>query len=350
MQQISGIKYENLPKVGYLSLKDERKKKIEKEDTHIHKQGIFSGVGATAHKFVHNFTEYFPKGFAGSKNSDFYEYLSLGMVPYLIGSATMYSLYKVANNFFKLKDRAAANSVAQKMGAGIVLYGLGKLCSRKLAHTLINASTGVDLDMKYKNRIKGLPEPGEEEGKTREQRPGVFDSCTFYRCDLLDKDSELNHDDDKYYYYDKIAKKAGYKKRLNNPHQEMGPKLKELKARTTALENISKYVAAATGVAIGAQKAFGDLKFSKVISKTSGFSNKALVGNIKGIANALVEAPKQLWKGSGHNVLTKYGGKALLIGTVVSTLLTWLIPTKAFKSTPNTMNSKVDTTKEYEVG
>jgi len=270
------------------------------------------------------------------------------MVPYLIGSGMMYALYKSANNAFKLTDKTMANSVATKMGAGILFYGLGKMCSRKLSHSLIHASTGVNLDMKYLNRVNELPEPGQDKGLERVQYPGVFDSVTFYRCDLLDKDSEINHDN-VYWYYDKVAKRAGYNKPLNNPNQEMGPKLKQLKARTTALENISKYIVAATGVALGSRNAFGELNFAKVFSKTNKFNYKAILGNLQGFKDAFLKAGKQLWKGSNQNLITKNYGKALVLGSLISTLLTWLVPTIGFKTHASTMNSKVDTTKEYEV-
>ena len=113
----------NLPRTGYYVSKEGNKDKIYKNESHIHKQGPFTTIKAGAHKFTNDIFTYFPKGFAGSKNSDFYEYLSLGMVPYLIGSFMMYALYKGANNAFKLTDKTMADAVANKMGAGILFYG-----------------------------------------------------------------------------------------------------------------------------------------------------------------------------------------------------------------------------------
>jgi len=347
MQQVNSIKVSNFPEKGYFSSKEEKKDRFYLNESHIYKQGPLAGIKATAHKLENDILTYFPKGFSGSKNSDFYEYLSLGMVPYLIGSFMMYKL-RFPDIFLKSADRTMAGIEANKFGAGILLYGIGKLLSKKIAHSLIHASTGVNLDMKYINRVNELPEPGQDRGLQRKQYPGVFDSVTFYRCDLLDKDSELNHDDT-YWYYDKVAKKAGYKNRLNNPNQEIGPKLKQLKARTTALENISKYIVAATGVALGAQKSIGDIRFSKVLTKTKGFDIGALIGNAKGLANGLKGACRELWNGSDVNTFTKNYGKALVIASGVSMLLTWLIPTIGFKTQHNTMNSKVNTKKEYEV-
>ncbi len=345
MQQVNNFSIDNIPKNGYYVSKEEKKENFYQNETHIHKQNVLSGAKATIHRLSNDIFTYFPKGFQGSKNSDFYEYLSLGMVPYLIGSVMMYGLYKGANGFFTSPDKCSANAVANKMGAGILLYGLGKWASKKLAHTLIHASTGVNLDMLYLNKVNELPEPGQEKGLVRTQYPGVFDSVAFYRIDLLDKDSELNHDN-VFWYRDKIAKKAGFKFPLNDPN--MSPKIRALKARTTAMENVSKYITAALGVALGAQNSFKDLKFSKLfIGKSFKFNN--LIGNLTGIYKAFIQSFPQLWKGTERNVFTKYGGKALLILSAVSTLLTWLIPTIAFKTNPNTMKSKVDTKKEFEV-
>ena len=357
MQQVTSPSVENLPKTGYYVSKEDKKEKFYQNESHIHKQNLLSGVKAGAHKLTNDIFTYFPKGFQGSKNSDFYEFLSLGMVPYLIGSAMMIALYKSANGFFNSIDKAAANSVANKMAAGVVLYGVGKWASKKLAHTLIHASTGVNLDMLYLNKVNEVAEPGQDKGLVRTQYPGVFDSVNFYRSDLLEKDSELNHES-KYWYYDKIAKKAGYKEPLNDPGQTMGDKIRELKTRTTAIENITKYIAAACGVALGAQKSFQDLKFNPILkNKYFKYPNikikvpdpKGLLSNLKGMGKAFVDSFGQLWKGSNRNIFTKHYGKALLLGSALATLLTWIIPTIGFKTNPDTMKSKVDTKKEYEV-
>ena len=60
--------YESLPKTGYLVSKEEKKEKIYKNESHIHKQGPLSGVKAGAHRLYNDILTYFPKGFAGSKN------------------------------------------------------------------------------------------------------------------------------------------------------------------------------------------------------------------------------------------------------------------------------------------
>ena len=424
---------ENLPRTGYYVSKEDKKEKIYKNESHIYKQGPLSGIKAGAHRFYNDILTYFPKGFAGSKNSDFYEYLSLGMIPYVIGSAMLIGLYSAANKNYNSQSAFAAGNVAKRMGAGVILYGIGKWLSKKISHKLIKGSTGVDLDMRYVNKVNELPENGNYKGITRIQYPGVFDSADFPRKDLIASDNELNYDN-VYEYEDRIAKKAGFKDRLNAPNQTMWPKIRELKVRTTALENVSKYVMAATGVALGTQKAFEEYKIFKhptvktpllsgtdfkgmdglkdlftniktiggnlahnvgltfknigstikdkfeaikqfrpiesaknlakdikeVLSKRDSIPFKQLLKDIKsqiskyssgkgGLLGVIGRAFKQLWNGTDRNVITKHYGKALIIASVASTLLTWLIPTINFKRNPNTMKSKVDGKKDYEV-
>ena len=413
----------NLPRTGYYVSKEGNKDKIYKNESHIHKQGPLSGLNAGAHRLYNDILTYFPKGFTGSKNSDFYEYLSLGMVPYIIGSAMLIGLYGAANKNYNSQSAYCAGNVAKRMGAGVILYGIGKFLSKKISHKLIKGSTGVDLDMRYVNKVNELPENGSDKGITRVQYPGVFDSADFPRKDLIALDNELNYNNI-YEYEDKIARKAGFKDKLNAPNQTMWPKIRELKVRTTALENISKYVMAATGVALGSQQAFekigkakhanvkvpllngtkfkemegvGDffanaktvagnfahnvgstfknigsdiknvgsnianvvkdtanivinkdkLPFKQVMKNVGARFKEALSGD--GIFSTVAKAFKQLWNGNERNAVTKNYGKALIIGSIATTLLTWLIPTINFKKNPNTMKSKVDGKKDYEV-
>ena len=342
MQQVQSPSVDSLPRIGYYVSKEEQKQKFYKNESHIHKQGPLSGVKAGAHKLTNDILTYFPKGFSGSKNSDFYEYLSLGMVPYVVGSAMLIALYGAARGKFNATDAHAAGKGFRMMTAGVLAYGIGKWASTKLSRTLINASTGVDLKIKNKKKINELPEPGQEKGIVRIQYPGVYDSAEFFRKDLLAKDSEMNHGS-VFALDDKKAKKAGFKEKLNNPGQLINEKTRKLKIRATAMENISKYVVAATGVAFGAQKAFETMKLSKFSSLNN------IKSNAIGIFSSILQAGKQLWQGTDRNIITRNYGKVLIGASALTTLLAWLIPTIGFKTNPNTIKTKVDTNKEYEV-
>ena len=332
MQQVSNVNYENLPKIGYYASAKNKKEKIYKTEAHIPKQGPLTDLKVGAHKLYNDIFTYYPKGFRGSKNSNFYEYLSLGMVPYIVGSCMLIGLYGLATGKYNSFDKDKALKFAKRSGAGVVLYGIGKWLSKKVAHTGIHASTGINLDWKLLNKINEFPENGQEEGFVRIQYPGVFDSADFPRKDKTALWGELEHGNI-YAYEDKILEKAGYKTKQNAPNQTAWPLIREVKVRTTALENISKYVVAATGVALGFQKAFENIKLKDPSS----------------ILKALKDGIKQLWNGKDRSFITKHYGKALLGASVIATLLTWLIPTHYFKSKPDTMKAKVDTKKEFEV-
>jgi len=347
MQKVTSPSVENLPKIGYLVNNEEKKEKFYKNESHIPQQTLLTGIKADAHKLYNDVFTYFPKGFAGSKNSDFYEYLSLGMVPNLIGSAMLIALYGLANGKYSKIDAKFADFGAKQVGAGVVLYAAGKWAYQRLARAGIKASTGVDLEMRYTKKVNELPEVGQEKGLVRTQYPGVYDSVQFYRSDLLTKDAELNHGN-AYYHDDKITQKAGFKNKLHAPNQTASDKIRKVKARTTALENIGKYIVAGTGVAYGFQKAFGDINFKN----PSTF--------VRSTAKALKDGAVQLWKGAEKfdstkslgkvlNFGSKHLGKAMIIASGAATLLTWLIPTIGFKHNSNTIKTKVDTNKEYEV-
>lgn len=332
MQQVTSINVENLPKIGYKKSDQERNEEFRKNESYIYENTPLTDIKVGADKLSNDLVTYFPKALSGSKNSDFYEYLSLGIVPYIIGSATMIGLYCAANHKYGAGDKTAANALAKRMGMGVILYGIGKWAHQKLARTGVYGSTGINLNWRYNKKVNELPEPGEEKGHTRLQKPGVFDSVAFFRSDLIEKYSEMEHQD-AYYYWDKILKKAGFKEKQNDPKQLASEKIRGVKSRTTALESMGKYIVAATGVAYGFQKAFGDMKLK----------------NPKSIVKAFKDAAKQLWQGNPRNFATKHFGKALVIASVVSTLLSWIIPSAAFKHNPETMKSRIDANKESEV-
>ena len=333
MSQVNSVNLESIPKNTYLVSKDEKKEKFYKNESHIHKQGPLTGLKAGVHKLTNDIFTYFPKGFQGSKNSDFYEFLSLGMVPYILGSITMVALYGLCNKQLQLADKPFALGNIKNVGMGTALYALGRWITPKISHTMIHAITGIPLDLKYINKVNELPEAGREKGIVRTQYPGVYDSVQFYRSDLLSKDAELNHGNI-YYHDDKIAKKAGFKDAHDaSTNQIAGPKIRAVKARATAIENIAKYITAGTGVALGFQEAFSNLNLKQPKTWLKTFK----------------EGFTQLWRGNDRSFLTKNAGKAMILMSILGTTLSWLVPAMGFKKNPETMKSKVNTEKEFEV-
>ena len=59
-------------------------------------------------KVTSAFTEYPAKGLKGDKKATFYEFLSMGTVPYLVGSATFMALFNAAPKWFPNFDKKGA--------------------------------------------------------------------------------------------------------------------------------------------------------------------------------------------------------------------------------------------------
>ena len=102
--QVDTAKLESIPKNSYLVVH----KDLDNED-HIIKKRPTTGARIVADKFVNDVFSYAPKGMTGSKNSNFYEFLSLGLIPNLVGSASLILISNALNNKFGGRDSLFAN-------------------------------------------------------------------------------------------------------------------------------------------------------------------------------------------------------------------------------------------------
>ena len=132
------------------------------------------------------FLDYPAKGLRGDINSNFYEFLTMGTVPYLAGSAMFMVMFNCVNKFLLPSDKRIASSTGKKMALGVVLYGVLKSLSKSLVTKPVKMMTGVDTEMPYENIVYPLPkEAGEEANiEVQHQQRKVFDSKEFYRKDL----------------------------------------------------------------------------------------------------------------------------------------------------------------------
>ena len=154
MVYIAGVNNLNSNGVNALSFKakDKAKKSVcENKDTLMYeekkKHPLTTNLKIQGDKLVNAFTKYPKKGLNGSKNANFYEFLTMGMVPYLTGSAMMIAVFNAASKFFDTASAENAAKVGKKMGLGVVLYGLGKTLSKKLIETPVNMKYGIDVNL-----------------------------------------------------------------------------------------------------------------------------------------------------------------------------------------------------------
>lgn len=312
---------------------------LSSEDEIIKKTPMI-GARVMADKVTKDIFTYAPKGLSGSVNSNFYEFLSLGIVPYVLGSLTMAAGFLLANKAYGRQDGAIANFKGSQFAAGVALYGVCKWLGGKLFNKGVEARTGIDMDMTYRKIVRELPDHPGDKNTTAIEYHKVFESVDFPRWDLLLKQGEKNGN--RYEYHDKIAKKMGYDEPLNSPDQKTQPVIKEVITKAMGAKAISSYIWAATGVALASQKSFGNAFNFRDL----GFTHKlkALPGRI---FNAVKNGAVDLWKGAPDATkFTKHMGKALIIGAIGSTIIGVINATSNFKVKKET-ESNIDKNKNY---
>ena len=301
-----GVQINN--KVETLSFKAKEAEKTEKvahKDALLinEKNPALTNLKNKTDKFIKSFTTYPKKGLTGSKNANFYEFLSMGTVPYLVGSATMIAVFNVANKFFDTPAMKNAYKTGKKMGIGVLLYGIAKTASKKLIETPVKMKYGIDTNMPYQKIVYELPEESNKDNLVKHESHKVFESVDFPRWDLLYDNEKFG--EGRNAYYDKIAKKMGFKEDINHSDQKMKPLIREKVVQTKLFSTLSSYLWAATGVAVAMQKPWENLKLNKNIVKNFG---KTFVNSCKEFVTNPVKSHK-------------IAGRALLGAAIATTLI-----------------------------
>ena len=316
-------------------------------------------------KVTSAFIDYPVKGLKGDINSNFYEFLTMGIVPYLAGSAMFMLAFNCINKYLPQSARLAG----KKMALGVVMYGLFKTASKHLVTKPIEWATGVDVEMPYENKVYSLPtkasKDSEEEIEIQYQQRKVFDSKEFYRKDLLPRE-----------YFDKVAKKLGLGENLNDSITETSPIIQNIVATSNTAKSLSTYSWAAVGVGMAVQSDW-DSFFNTISSRHRFVANpqnkfienvgnwfKVRGQNIKDIsysfAKSFYGSIKSLWEGKSVNILSKdkfveskymkHAGKALIgLATFLTLGLTANSIIRAKYMAKNTNKNTIDESKEVKV-
>lgn len=302
------------------------KKPDKRDESEIVPNTVKTRILQKYDKTLNALTEYPVKGLKGDVNSDFYEFLSMGIIPYLAGSAMFIAMFNLLNKHLTPK----ASLRGKKMGLGVVLYGIGKTLSNDFVTRPVAWSTGVDIELPYRNIYCTLPtKPGAEaEIDHKHQQRKVYDSIEFFRKDLIAKDPKYG-----VRYYDGIAKKLGMGENLNDSVTETTPIIQSIVASTKTAKSLSSYCWGAVGVCLAVQdcwadffKAFSD-RPKYITQKDEGFLSKMggkLLNTGKNILNlsktfgkTFGKACKSLWCGEpGSAGFKKHMGKSWLLFTL----------------------------------
>ena len=342
--QTGKVNVVNIPNNTYHA-SDEVNKRLSSTSDQIIKKTPLTGARIVADKLVNSLFVYAPKGMAGSRNSNFYEFLSMGLIPNVVGSLMLILLFNGANKYFKNPDRAFANIIGRKMTAGVVLYAIGKWLGSKLINKGVQAKTGIDFEMPYKKVVTELPDHPGDKDLTKIEYHRVFESVDFPRFDLINKMGEQQGN--RHLWWDKIARKMGFKDYLNSPEQMVQEKVRETAVKTSSARYISSFFWAAMGVALAAQSPFERKIFS--------FAGRNLKERVFNFCNSIFRTFKKsfidLYNGSGGNFGrgSKTVGRAIIFAALASTVLGIFNATRGFKVANNQPDTQIDIKKEYEV-
>ena len=239
--------------------KKEAQQKYDKDtllDKELKKHPITLPMKIQTNKLANAFTKYPKKGLKGSKNANFYEFLTMGTVPYLAGSAMMMAVFNLASKFYKNEAMSSALKLGQKMALGVVFYGIGKTLSKKFIEKPLKWRYGIDVNVPYIKKIDELPEEDNKNNLVTYEYHKAYESVDFPYWNLFYNDKGENRNK----YFADVAKKMGLSD-AEHADQKVKHKIREKIVQTKTFSTLSSYLWAAVGVSIAMQKPFEDISF-----------------------------------------------------------------------------------------
>ncbi len=301
--------------INFMSSKENDKdSKLEYTHDTLLKNNLITRTSIAIDKFSNAITLYPAKGLKGSKNANFYEFLTMGQVPYITGSLTLMAVFNAANKYFEPFARSKAGPLGKKMALGVLFYGLLKGASKSLINIPVHMMTGVDPELPYAKVIYELPDDINDTDITSIEYHKVFESVEFPRWDLLYGDETKGQK--RNYYYDRVAKKLGIGNNLNDSDQEVKPRIKEIIIKSNVAKNISSYLWAAVGVGLAFQKPWEDF-FNVATLKF--WQKTRFKSSMNSLGRNFLKSMKTFYTGEGQQF--KHGGKALLFTALASSVL-----------------------------
>lgn len=318
------------------------KEKYDKDT--LLKNNVSTRVRIAFDKLTNAGTVYTAKGLTGSKNANFYEFLTMGTIPYLLGSVTLMGVFNLTSKYYDPSSKNKALKFGNKMALGVIFYALAKEMAKPLVTKPVQWKTGVDVNLPYAKVIYELPDSKDDSDITSIEYHKVFESVEFPRWDLLYADEAKG--EKRNAYYDKVAKKLGLGENLKDSDQEVKPRIKAIATKTIAVNNIVPYLWATAGVALAMQKPWENffphfsLKFWKLNEQKNSF--KAFGKCFKSSAIELYNGGKNATK------CGKIAGKAVVLAPVIATAL-GVIDIISNKKVQKNTDTPIDKNRKYVV-
>ena len=315
-----------------------KNKSEDEKESHVEPNTVQTRLKQATQKTMSAFIDYPVKGLKGDVNANFYEFLTMGIIPYILGSVVFMSVFGLSSKMGK------------KLSLGVLLCGAMKTLSKNLVTNPVKTFTGIDTEMPYQNKVYNLPKYAGQKADydIRWQQRKVFDSKEFFRKDLLEQKD-----------FDKIAIRLGMDDNLKDSRTATTPIIQNVVATTNTAKSISSSCWAAVGVGLAMQDTWLDFfdaiknrkRFdSSKQNKLKNFGENTLTLT-KEFFKSFARSWKQLWNGNpAHSGIKKHAGKSLVMLSVLTTLgLTSNVIYKAHKLAQNNNLKTIDKTKESTV-
>lgn len=327
---------------------NDAEKKLPYDKDTLLKNNIQTRARIAYDKFTNALTLYPAKGFKGDKNANFYEFLTMGTVPYIIGSLTLMSVFNSANKHFAPFAKSKASKIGSKMALGVLFYAIAKSITQKFVTTPVRWLTGIDTEVPYAKVNYELPDDIYDTDITSIEYHKAFESKEFPRWDLFYKSEAKGENRNE--YYDKIAKKLGLGENLKDSDQEVKPLIKNIAIRTDNAKTISSYLWAAAGVCYAFQEPWED--YLKVATLKFWNVDK-FKHSLKVLARSAKDSAVEMWQGpkgaslNSIDKLSKHSGKIVLCLAALSSILGVINAVKIPKPADN--HSMINKNRKYVV-
>lgn len=294
-------------------------------------------------KLSNALTLYPAKGLKGNRNANFYEFLTMGTVPYLVGSGMLMAVFNSANKYFAPFAKSKASALGKKMALGVLFYGVLKDVTKSFVTKPVKWLTGIDTEVPYAKVNYELPDHINDTDITSIEYHKVFESKDFPRWDLLYKSEakgEVRNE-----YFDGIAKKIGLGENLRDSDQETKPIIRKIAVKTDFAKTLSSYFWAATGVAYAFQAPWEDYlnKFTLKFWKGKEFAH-----SLKVFKDSAIKSAKDFINGPKHATgIDKHIGKIMLGVSALSSVIGVINSVSVKKQSAST--NYVDKDRKYVV-
>lgn len=198
--------------------------------------------------------EYAYRGLKGDPNANFYEYLSLGKIPYFIGGPVLAAVFAFGATRFGTQEKVSAVIRAKQIAVGVGLYYLGAELAKKVIDIPVKIFRGVDLNHPYENVVdcRAVSPTGFSPKKIEYHK--VPESVDFTRFDLMTGDETKDNGKAVNEQFDKLANKFGIDKNVQGTDATLKGSIKKLIISSSAFKYMLTAPFVVLGVALAAQK------------------------------------------------------------------------------------------------